>query len=125
MKFKASHLEREFNEELHPQTRQVVLELDDFCRAEGLPEVTVTCVNRDAAANAKVGGVARSLHLDACACDIRSTSYSPDEYLKLVHFVLRRCPPGEWEVLWQPHGSGPHLHLARRQRHWKRRHPIT
>ena len=114
-----ARLQREFDEELHPEVCARVVALDEWCEDNGLPQVVVTCVLRDTASNKAAGGVDNSWHLVAAAVDIRSRHYSPKQLAYVMTWLRAQCPPDEWELLHHAVLTGPHIHLAKKDHSWR------
>lgn len=97
----------------HPSLRAVFVLFEDWSRANHLPEPEI--------ADLKDKGLRQKFswhkpdHL--CAADFRVHQYTPAE-LDVVEreFFERYFRHPMWELLTtkQPHGTGPHIHLARR-----------
>lgn len=151
--------EREFNEDLHPDARAVVLELGRWCSSKGLPPPVVTMVGRtlreqediywreEQSKAARAGAIiteaiarerARrrpSWHIRNTAVDLRTVGPNPAaphwnrvEEMRVVRRLeeLLGVPRDttaakklRWEFLVMPHGTGPHIHIARRDASWR------
>ena len=131
MKWKWPHLEAEFHSRVEPELRAFALDFDDVCRRWGMPEPEITCLGRTPEENLAVGGAAKSLHLwevpheDARKLKrTRAEDFSVRQYgeahLDMVHMwfrheVARRGGKVKWELIAEPHGTGPHIHLGIRR----------
>ncbi len=137
MRHKTPELELEFSG-LHPLIRDLILDLDAYSRANGLPEVVITeClrtpedqerlywkqlkrdlnISEDAAR--RQAKQKFSWHLCAAAIDIRTSHYTPRQYETVkAHLQLAMAKvskrPGFWEFLPDKHGTGAHCHIARK-----------
>jgi hypothetical protein len=120
MKLDPYQLGPEFHHELHPDVRALVLALDAWCLKEGLPEVVVVGLSRTPERNAQVGGAANSYHLSGCAADLRNHHYEPHELARVETWLRSQCPPALFELITKPHGQGAHLHIARKDRLWRK-----
>lgn len=117
-------------DELHPEVRDVLLELAQWSAQHGLPPPIATCLHRSKDENRAVYGRDKfSWHLVDCAADLRIKHYTPEQLGRVQDWVALRCtglqPTGaggdeaRWELVFEPHGTGPHLHIARRCREWQ------
>lgn len=159
VEFQGPREEREFNADLHPDTRAVVLELGRFCVLRGLRPPLLTVVGRtdqeqedlywrDEQEKARRNGVnipeeqARRLarakpswHKRLTSVDLRTIGpnpadphWTPSEMERVVKRLeeLLGVPRDttaakklRWEFLVFPHGTGPHIHFARRDFAWR------
>lgn len=142
MKFKAPHLEMEFEDGLIPEVREALCELDEWSLAHGYPEVIVTHVVRAPAeqeriywkryANGLVDGVSHaeeearfrarrrfSWHLlmmgVCCAVDIRNRHYTREQRKLVMQHLMAGRENGPWEILAHDVGRGDHIHVGRRR----------
>jgi hypothetical protein len=67
-------------------------------------------------------------HFYDCAADLRTVGpdprnphYSPVQLKAVEAWFHKRCPHGQWELKTETHGSGPHVHVARKDEDWKRK----
>jgi hypothetical protein len=68
-------------------------------------------------------------HWYSCAADLRTVGdiqkpyYSRDQLASVEAWFKKRCPTygdnAEWELKTETHGTGPHIHVARRALDWK------
>lgn len=121
MKFKHEGLETEFHNKLHPEVRALVLRLSEWSEENDIPAPFVTAIGRTRKWYGDNGLTppAYSWHYDFTACDLRNQHYSGDQLERVVQFLRVRCPPGAWEFIHTPHGTAPHIHVARRDAHWR------
>lgn len=155
--FPNTDMEKDFYTKLHPETQQVVLEvqenlgrsirLTEVCRSDDDSERIYTQVaNR----LLKAGPLAlhgldleqwsqikdlsptglknwcrwrSSWHKPWTAVDIGLADWNTPEVLSLHLWLQKRCPKPMWEVIDEPHGTGPHLHIARRDYGWLKEFP--
>ncbi len=91
--------------------RLVPYEFAEWCERKNIEGPILTCILRTPEENKAVGGHPRSFHLTARAIDFRTRHYSTWE-LELVEAWFRnRCKPPRFDVVTQPHGTGPHIHV--------------
>lgn len=143
MKFKKPELELEFVAGIHPQLQAKIKDLDEWCLANGYPEVTLTHVLRtkddqidiywlsiqkanpgmtvQAARNAAAKKF--SWHLVGCAVDIRNTVYTTTQLVNINAHLKLKTKPGVWEILNHDVGRGEHLHVGIRDVNWRNTYP--
>jgi hypothetical protein len=97
--------------------RKAVGDFSTWIDSKKWPEVTLTCVWRDPAENAKDNGVPNSLHMEtpSRAVDIRSRDYTSEQMTEINAWLASRCPHDKFEVITAPHGTGPHIHIGLRR----------
>jgi hypothetical protein len=59
-----------------------------------------------------------SWHKPFCAVDIGTAQMSSESFDRARLWLLRRCSKPDWETVLEKHGTGPHIHLARRDFDW-------
>jgi hypothetical protein len=122
MKFARPLLAKEFDARLHPEARQVVLDLDAYSELEDLPLPVVTAISRapDWYAANGLKPNPNSWHLYDCAVDLRNSHYSAEHLHRVCAWLKNRClPPERWELVFTLHGTGPHLHIAKKDWSWR------
>lgn len=142
MRFKSAALDMEFHGGLHPAVKDIVKDLDDWSKEQGLPSVVITHVLRTREdmevlywkrihrqANPPISeALARSMarrkfswHLVGCAVDIRNNHYLPGQR-KAVMAKLRTLakPAHKFELLEHDIGRGDHIHLGIKDEDWKK-----
>lgn len=83
--------------------------LDIYCDENEMPGVVVTAVSRDP----DFYPAGRfSWHLVDCGVDIRTHHYSRDQLHRVEAWILTKCRSAGWEVITKQHGTGPHIHIA-------------
>jgi hypothetical protein len=121
VQFKFPVLELEFGG-LHPDTRQVVLDLAAWSESLGFPAPVVTCIVRAPDNALEVGKF--GWHQVATAADLRSHHYTPEQAAEVIKWLQGRCRPTEaWELITKNHGTAPHYHVARRDQQWRMTYP--
>lgn len=120
MKYAEAGLELEFAA-MHPEVRMVAYLFDAWCGGKKYAEPVITDVHRSpnfySQRNLKP---VDSWHLYDCAVDFRTHIYSPIEYGVIKQWWGMMCADRtRWELITEPHGTGPHLHVARRDHRWK------
>ncbi len=91
--------------------RQELYDFEAWSRENSIRPPCVTCIRREPDANATVGGVKTSLHLQGRAFDLRTIHYDVAS-LRLVNaYWQSRKRPG-LEVITALHGNGPHVHVG-------------
>ena len=121
--FKSKAVEDQFDN-LHPELKTILEELGHWSASAKIPMPVVTCLVRTPEENRAIyNGVDRfSWHLakpdgTICAMDLRVVHYTDDSRAKVLKWILERCPDAKkWEVIYKPHGTGPHYHIAIRDR---------
>ena len=118
IEFKHPHLKDEFLFLLHPRLRDAARTFDSIASLLGAPPTVVTCISRDVRENAKVGGVATSLHLRKMgeqyvrAVDLRCAHYSELQRRTLAGCLhVMALDAKGLDVVTIEHGTGPHFHL--------------
>lgn len=170
MLFESAGLRAQF-QELHPDTRRIVRDLDELLKSMEQPEVYVTSVYRSKEdqrrlytprayqwlENLRAGKPMRkqeyrdaielreliamrqtgtseadtiskwaaerpSWHRRRTAVDIRTRTYPTDVLAAIRSWLEIRTRASSdtqpWEVITENHGSGPHIHIARRSWDW-------
>lgn len=64
-----------------------------------------------------------SWHKPFCAVDIGLSGWKPESVAVATEFLAGQCPKPMWEIISEPHGTGPHLHIARRDYGWLKDFP--
>lgn len=132
MIFKGAAMLQE-SKQLHPDVKFALLDLDDFCKAKGYPEIVVTMVLRTAAQQEEIywRQIANSMHLSeiearklarkkfswhkvGCAADIRNRHYTKEQRGQIMLHLLEGRTKGPWEILEHDVGRGDHIHIGRR-----------
>ncbi len=62
-------------------------------------------------------------HKAFCAVDIRLSDWTEEQKVELAAVLHDRFPKPMWEAIIEPHGTGPHLHLAKRDFGWLKNCP--
>jgi hypothetical protein len=119
VKFARPELEAEFRDELHPDVRLAIEELDEWCLENAIPQVVVVGLSREPAKNAAVGGSPNSWHLFGCAADLRNNHLRPEQRKAVFRWLQERCPRPGWECLDHDVGNGQHFHIARKDLSWR------
>jgi hypothetical protein len=141
MRFKTSNTELEWAA-LHPLLKDLISRLDAYCLDEGIPEVVITEILRSPADQERLywrqmqrefslsEDAARhkarakdSMHLWGCAVDLRESHWLAGQKKQVVNWLRIEMAkiskkPGFWEFLPDIHGSGPHVHIARKDHKW-------
>lgn len=153
--FATKQMEEDFYLKLHPETRLVVVELDQ----KMVRPMTITHVCRtnedseriylEVIARLSKGGklstvdlaqweqlkdlspVGRKMwaqrraswHKAWTSVDVGLAGWGPRELAVMTEYIHTRCPRPAWEVITELHGTGPHLHLARRDYEWLKAFP--
>lgn len=129
MKYRRPSLEKQLALATHPEVRKLLLDFDGFSRRARLPEPTLVCLGRTTQENRLVGGVPTSLHLweppfangtgkepETRAADLSVKAYDESQMeLVLTWFrgeVAQRGGKARWELISEPHGTGPHIHVG-------------
>lgn len=60
-----------------------------------------------------------SWHICRCAVDLRTMHYGREELASVVRWFQERCPKPMWELVTEKHGTGAHIHCARRAFDWR------
>jgi hypothetical protein len=131
---------------LHPIVRTLIQNLDVWSKAQGLPEVCVTEVLRTIKQQEEIyykqmmrdftctEEVARmkarnkdSWHLWLTAIDLRVTQYTAAQRKAVIAQLKGEMDkiskaPRFFEFITEKHGTGEHIHLARRDVRWKERY---
>lgn len=139
--FKSPNLEMELNT-AHPEIRKILAELADYCQHEDIPAPLVTEVLRSPDDQERIyyqqmmrqfsltEEAARrrarnkdSMHLYGCALDLRTIHWSVKQKALVVSFLrtaMKRIASktGAWEFIPEVHGTGPHIHIARKDNVW-------
>lgn len=121
MRFKRPELSDEFAFDIHPELRAALTDFNAWCAEVELPEPLITDLGRTWTQNQRVGGAKRSFHLSGSAADLSVSLYDETQKAIVVSWFKKRCPFPAWEFIHVPHGTGPHLHLARADRTWRER----
>lgn len=58
-------------------------------------------------------------HSIRCAGDLRTRIYSPVQLAHAVSWFQHRCQKPMWELVTKLHGTGPHIHIGRRDFRWR------
>ncbi len=144
MKFKNPALEMEFVAGLHPEVKAVMTDLDEWCQANGYPEVFVTHVLRTradqeviywqmiknqnpglSAADARKRARAKfSWHLGGCAIDIRNKSYTKLQLANVMAHLKLGKAPSRWECLSHDVGNGEHIHVGIKDVEYSNSHTV-
>ncbi len=117
---KSPELKAEYESKvLHPELEAILTGLAAFCEHESIPPAILTCLGRNDASNANVGGVANSLHMDrpVRAFDLRTQHWRVSEVVRVVAYFQRFYDglPKRYEFIHVPHGNGPHIHFGLRR----------
>lgn len=62
-----------------------------------------------------------SWHLVSAAADVRTNHYSREQLGQVVRWFEARCKAPIWELVHEPHGTGPHIHVGRRDYSWRKK----
>lgn len=60
-------------------------------------------------------------HFVGAAVDIRTNHYRLAELTTVEKWFRDRCEPPIWELITEKHGTGAHIHLARRDYSWRKK----
>lgn len=108
-----------FMERAPAQLVELLRQFIQFSEEQDLPPPLVTGFDRDPKFYEQNGlkVPAFSWHLVGCALDLRSIHYTEPQ-LKLVEsWLTQHCTPShDWELITKLHGTGPHIHVAYRDR---------
>lgn len=116
--FKHPSLQKVFQEELHPRTRDLMEQLAAWSAQHSLPAPVVTCIVRDPNDPLEKGRF--GWHQAKTAVDLRCYHYSTEQAEKVVRWLESSCQPRkEWELITKVHGTGPHYHIAYRDFRWQ------
>lgn len=131
MNFKVPQLEEELPGS-HPDLIDVLRAFDKWCFDEHLPEPIITALWREIGFYKKHGlkPNPHSWHLFRCAVDLRLSHYdamAKEKVLawwqeKLVDRKDKKGPKAKWELYTETHGTGPHIHVGRRDYAWKEKY---
>ena len=115
IKFKRPELEWEFDNQLHPAARGLILELDRFCSRAGYGDLVLTEVWRSEAVMTRYYGEGWedskwSWHLVGRAVDIRNKNWTTAQRHAIELWLKKNWPDGE--ILMHDIGRGDHLHVA-------------
>ena len=64
-----------------------------------------------------------SWHKAWTAVDVGLNGWSPRDLALMAEYIHHRCQRPAWETITEFHGTGPHLHLARRDFTWLQAFP--
>ncbi len=130
MKFKYPHLSLEFDH-CHPELRALALEFEEASRQNGWPEPEITSIFRtlDFYEKNDLKPNLNSWHLFKCAMDYSVREYTPEIRALVIRWWEERVlKEGDsqfgkkWELITKLHGTGPHIHIARRDFAWKEKY---
>lgn len=111
MQFKdnESRMVLQYRNEIDPKLRAVLLDIDFWLKTIHNVEMVVTCLNRTAEYNSKIGGRPQSAHLDGRAADIRTWNLGGGVVEELIERTQKVW--GDMVHIIQHVGTGPHIHL--------------
>lgn len=118
IEFKHPKLKDEWIFRLHPRVRDAIHTFDAIAGLLNAPATVITCIERSAQENAKVGGHPKSFHVArpgegaVRAADLRNEHYSEPVRIALAA-ALKAIAAEEkhLDVVVNTHGTGPHFHL--------------
>lgn len=64
-----------------------------------------------------------SWHKPLCAVDVGMTGMDDQTKNYVIQYLSNHCPRPMWELITEPHGTGPHAHVARRDYAWLKDFP--
>lgn len=64
-----------------------------------------------------------SWHKPFAAVDLGASHYTPNQLAAAQDFIHKNCEQPLWEIITENHGTGPHLHIARRDYGWLKDFP--
>lgn len=112
---------------LHPDSKDLVTRLGAYSATIGAPQPVITAISR-ARSWYSANGLPvneNSWHLYDCAVDLRVTHYTPEQRALVIKWLEQETAPKKdegvkkWELVTKLHGTGPHIHLARRDFAWR------
>jgi hypothetical protein len=128
MNFKQPWLKAELAR-AHPDCREVAARFEAWSAETGLPEPCITAISRrpDFYALNKLPANENSWHLVDCAVDFRISQYTYEQLATAIRWFERellgkkdtRTGGRLWEVVSKLHGTGPHIHIGRRDFRWR------
>lgn len=126
MEFASKRIEAEFDGDTHPDLKRMLGEIDRYIQSAYQKPCFVTCLRRTQEENTKAGGVRGSWHLFGCGADIRTRHLLDHERRRLenhCHELIDRDGRERWEIVTKLHGTGAHIHIARRDAAWRDKSP--
>jgi hypothetical protein len=112
IRFKTAGLDKQLLRS-HPALQSALLLFEDYGRANHLPDPIVTDV-MDAPESDRNHATTWHRPTKMCAVDIRTAHYSRGELAAVEAWFKARFDRPLWELITTLHGTGPHIHLARR-----------
>lgn len=120
--FASKEIEEQWDK-LHPELQSILNDFGHFAASNKLPLTVVTCIGRSQEQNDNIYNATRfSWHIPDIktgiirAFDMRTRHYTVEQKAKVIAWFNNRCPdPQKFELIYKPHGTGPHLHLAVRE----------
>jgi hypothetical protein len=121
MRYARPEQETELQRITHPELYALMVEFEKWSRENDLPEPKINGLGRTLSWYAKNGlkPNPHSWHLFDCAIDLDNTIYSLTQLAQVEMWLKARCQMPKYELIFKLHGTGPHIHIGRRDFNWK------
>lgn len=133
MQYKYEHIRNEYLK-LPGQVKEVMTDLEAYCRSKGYAEPMATEISRTRKRNIEyyTPGIMKknpdftkeqaeaeaakrwTWHLVDCCIDLRDWVWTPAQIQDILNFLKARCQGSLWEILYHDIGKGMHFHVGYR-----------